>query len=198
MSDDGAEPERAFRIRLCLLAGAVLYGDLISKGLAQAWLVPAPSWAVLPELDLRLHFINDAFSWFSDGGALLFLAVSVVYGGYVISILRPGERLSGVGFALMFGGILGNLYERVIFGYVTAFISVHWQQWHCPILNVAYVAMLCGLALALLHYLRALALYLRGRLAPLAAGAGDGPASVSKWRSARRRSARAVGATAPK
>ena len=40
MSDDGAEPERAFRIRLFLLAGAVLCGDLISKGLAQAWLVP--------------------------------------------------------------------------------------------------------------------------------------------------------------
>ena len=198
MSDDGAEPERAFRIRLCLLAGAVLYGDLISKGLAQAWLVPAPSWAVLPELDLRLHFINDATSRFSDGGALLLLAVLAVSGGYVISSLRPGDRLHGVDLALMFGGILGNLYERVIFGYVTAVIFVHWQQWHFPIFNVAYVAGLCGMALFLFDYLRALALYLRGRLAPLAAGAGDGPASVSKWRSARRRSARAVGTTAPK
>ena len=195
MSDDGTAPERAFRIRFFLLAGAVLYGDLISKGLARAWLVPAPSWAVLPELDLRLHFINDA------AGSRRWGAAAFGRGRRVrrlrSSSLRPGDRLHGVGFALMFGG-LGNLYERVIFGYVTAFISVHWQQWHFLIPNVAGVAGLCGAALLLFHYLRALALYLRGRLAPLAAGAGDGPASVSKWRSARRRSARAVGATAPK
>ena len=194
MSDDGAEPERAFRIRFFLLAGAVLYGDLISKGLAQAWLVPAPSWAVLPELDLRLHFINDAFSL---RGLLERLAVVALF-GYLISSLRLGDRLLGVGLALVLGGDLGNLYERVIFGYETAVISVHWQQWHFPIPNVASVAILCGAALALFHYLRALALYLRGRLAPLAPGTVACPASVSKWRSARRRSARAVGTTAPK
>ena len=75
-----------------------------------------------------VHFING-FSLLGD--------VADRVRRLVISSLRPGDRLHGVGFALMFGGILGNLYERVIFGYVTAFISVHWQQWHFPIPNVA-------------------------------------------------------------
>ena len=196
MSDDGTEPERAFRIRLCLLAGAVLYGDLISKGLAQAWLVPAPSWAVLPELDLRLHFFNDAQPVQRRWGAAAFgrarrvrrlpdlepaAGRSAPRSRLCPNARRPRQPLRAGDFRLCHGF------------YLRALATVALPHIQCRRCRGPLRGGIVSVSLS-----PSTGTVFRGRLAPLAAGAGDGSASVSKWRSARRRSARAVGTTALK
>ena len=155
MFDRVDTPERRFRSQLLLLAGFVLCGDLLSKTFAQAWLMPHPL-QLLPVLDLRLQFNSGAaFSLFSDSGQLGRIMLSLISLLLVFVItamilrLAQHQRFYGVGLALVLGGGLGNLYERVIFGYVTDFVSVHWQHWYFPTFNVADTAISCGVALVL-------------------------------------------------
>ncbi len=155
MFDRGGTPEQVFRTWLLLLAGFVLVCDLISKNLAQIWLMPHPL-QLLPVLDLRLQFNSGAaFSLFSDNGMAGRIALSLVslllVAVITAMILRLSQRQKfyGVGLALVLGGGLGNLYERVIFGYVTDFVSVHWQHWYFPTFNTADAAISCGAALVL-------------------------------------------------
>ena len=59
--------------------------------------------------------------------------------------------MEAIALALILGGALGNLYDRVIHGKVTDFILVHWQQsWFFPAFNIADSAITVGAALLLL------------------------------------------------
>jgi signal peptidase II len=74
--------------------------------------------------------------------------------------LRPGlRRLPGgqavlAGLALVLGGALGNLVDRLRLGYVVDFISVHYRDWYFPTFNIADSAISVGAALLILDSLR--------------------------------------------
>ncbi len=158
MSDTDAvtSPERALRLRIFVLAGIVVCVDLLSKNLAQEWLTFRVPMQVLSVLDLRLQFnAGAAFSLFHDSGAtgrIILSCLSLLLIAVIVRMmlsLQPGQWLYGAGLALVCGGGFGNLYERVMFGYVTDFISVHWQRWYFPTFNVADSAISCGAVLVL-------------------------------------------------
>jgi signal peptidase II len=59
--------------------------------------------------------------------------------------LKPNETWLAVALALVLGGALGNLVDRVLFGHVIDFILVHWQnRWHFPAFNLADSAITVG------------------------------------------------------
>ncbi len=64
------------------------------------------------------------------------------------------EWLTGLALALIIGGALGNLADRVQLGYVIDFVDVHYGAWHWPAFNVADSAISCGVALLLLDAVR--------------------------------------------
>jgi signal peptidase II len=66
-----------------------------------------------------------------------------------------GQALLAAGLALVLGGALGNLVDRLRLGYVVDFISVHYRDWYFPTFNVADAAISVGAALILLDSLRA-------------------------------------------
>lgn len=112
---------------------------------------------LLPVLNLTLAFNKGAaFSFLADGGgwqrwflAGLALVISVAI---VIWLARAAvtERLLGAGLALVLGGAIGNLWDRLAYGHVVDFIDFHWQQWHFPAFNVADSAITVGAALLIL------------------------------------------------
>ena len=67
--------------------------------------------------------------------------------------LRAGQRLLPLGLALVLGGALGNLVDRLWLGYVVDFISVHYREYYFPTFNVADAAISCGAALVVLDSL---------------------------------------------
>jgi signal peptidase II len=105
------------------------------------------------------HNYGAAFSFLSNAGGWqrwLFTAlsatVSVVLIVWVLRLPRRQWR-TGLALALVIGGALGNLADRVQLGYVIDFIDVHYLDWHFPAFNLADSAITCGVALLLLDAL---------------------------------------------
>ena len=98
-----------------------------------------------------------AFSLLADAAGWqrwLFAAIAVVVSVVLcvwLSRLDRSKRLEAVALALILGGALGNLYDRVVLGHVIDFILVHWQQdWFFPAFNIADSAISVGAACLIL------------------------------------------------
>lgn len=139
------------------LSALIVLLDQLSKYLASNSLDYALPRPVFAWFNLTLHH-NDgaAFSFLSNAGgwqrwffAALAIAVSA---GLVwwMRELRRGQVMLGLGLALVLGGALGNLVDRILLGYVVDFISVHYQGWYFPTFNIADSAISVGAALIVL------------------------------------------------
>lgn len=144
-----------------LVSGAVVWADMVTKQWASEVLVLYRPRELFPWLSMTLaHNYGAAFSFLSDAGGWqrwLFTALAaLVSTGLIIWVLRLPRRewLTGLALALVIGGALGNLADRVQLGYVVDFIDVHYGNWHWPAFNVADSAISCGVALLLLDALR--------------------------------------------
>jgi signal peptidase II len=146
-----------YAARWYLLALVVIVLDQYTKGLASSLLeygrpVPVFSWF---NLTLQ-HNTGAAFSFLSDAGGwqrYFFSAVAVIISlALVIWLYRlPREQwLLSLSLALIVGGALGNLWDRVELGYVVDFISVHYERHFFPAFNVADSAITVGAACMLL------------------------------------------------
>jgi signal peptidase II len=116
---------------------------------------------LLPMLELmRLHNEGVAFSFF-DGGPdwqrwafiALGLSVSVAILIWLKRLPGRGQHLLAAGLALVLGGALGNVIDRVLWGHVVDFIRVHYQEWYFPAFNVADSAITVGAILFILDNL---------------------------------------------
>ena len=100
--------------------------------------------------------IFTAFSFLSQAGGWqrwLFTVLAVVVTGVLIVWLlrlKPAEKLIAAGLALIIGGAIGNLSDRIRHGYVVDFIDVYYRDWHWPAFNLADSAITCGVILLLL------------------------------------------------
>ena len=105
------------------------------------------------------HNYGAAFSILSDAGGwqrgffiVLASLVSVILLVWLLRLPRKDWR-TGLGIALVLGGAIGNLIDRVQLGYVVDFIDVHIGGWHYPAFNVADSAISCGVILLLVDAL---------------------------------------------
>jgi signal peptidase II len=90
-------------------------------------------------------------SWLFAGVSLLALLAIAVYAWR----LPAASRLPRLGLALIIGGALGNLIDRVRLGYVIDFVDVYWRSHHWPAFNAADSAITIGVSLLILDMLRA-------------------------------------------
>jgi len=149
------------------LSVVVLVLDQASKWLVLATLQPYQVIELLPHLNLTLMFnTGAAFSLLSDAGgwqrwlfAAFALAVTLVLVLWLLR-LRPGEGWLAAGLALIIGGAVGNLIDRMLLGHVVDFIQVYlpfiplalFNPW--PSFNVADSAISVGVVLLIIESLR--------------------------------------------
>ena len=141
------------------IALAELALDQASKYIISTSLAFNESWNPIPELYpyIRLtHWRNSgaAFGIFPNlGGAFLIVAVAATLGiiYYARSLNSDSPLLLRVSLGLMLGGALGNLIDRVRFGYVVDFVNLGW--W--PVFNFADSAVVIGVLLLAWHLSRA-------------------------------------------
>lgn len=141
---------------LCLSLLAIVL-DHLTKWLATHYLEYATPVPVLPFLNWTLlHNYGAAFSFLSDAGGWqrylftgLAMAVSVML---LIWLIRLPKHLMVLpaALALILGGAVGNLIDRVVLGYVVDFVHVFYQNYHFPAFNIADSAITLGTILLLI------------------------------------------------
>ncbi|MCW0923460.1 signal peptidase II [Pseudomonas sp. RG1] len=102
------------------------------------------SWTLAYNTGAAFSFLADSSGWQRWLFALIAIVVSAVL---VVWLKRLGRNDTwlAVALALVLGGALGNLYDRVALGHVIDFILVHWQnRWYFPAFNIADSAITVG------------------------------------------------------
>ena len=138
----------------------VIAFDQATKFLATRFLELYERVVVLPVLDFTLlHNTGAAFSFLADAGGWqrwFFLAIGFAASAFILYLLaRHGsQKLFGLSLALILGGAIGNLIDRLVLGKVVDFLLAHWQErWFFPAFNVADAAITVGAVLLVLDEL---------------------------------------------
>jgi signal peptidase II len=142
------------------LAGFVIALDQASK----AWIVATfglgESVALTSFFNVVFVFNRGAsFSFLADAGGWqrwLFTGLALLVSVWLFDMLRQHarEKLLPSGLAMVLGGALGNVIDRIRFGAVVDFLDFHAAGWHFPAFNVADSAITIGVALILWHQFR--------------------------------------------
>ena len=107
---------------------------------------------------IRWHNSGAAFS-FLNGAAgwqrWFFTGIGVLAAGVIVWLLRShsAQKLFSFALACILGGALGNVIDRLLYGYVVDFLDFHWHGWHFPAFNVADSAISLGAACLILDEL---------------------------------------------
>lgn len=153
----GVSPRLTFR--WLALAGLVVVLDQATKSWVLAVFHHGESLVVTPFFNLTLLFNTGAsFSFLADAGGwqrwffiVLALAVSV----WLVLLLRQhaGERAMAASLALILGGAVGNVIDRIRLGAVTDFLHFHWHEHYFPAFNVADSCITVGVILMIWYEL---------------------------------------------
>jgi signal peptidase II len=143
-----------------LASCAIVLADQVTKWMVLARLVAWERVEITPFFNLVLVFNKGAaFSFLAGAGGWqtpLLVAFALV-AAIVVSVLllrAPGRRAFSTGLALILGGALGNVIDRLRFGHVVDFLDLHAGGWHWPAFNVADSAITVGAALLILDGFR--------------------------------------------
>ncbi|GEM_PF-84560 len=145
-----------------LLLAAVLCLDILTKMLVVSELAaPRTGWPghhvpsrivqLIPDC-LALQYAENtgaAFSMFRRHPGILSIVNAIIASAICVwYLLTPlGHKITRFSLALILGGALGNLTDRVMRGYVVDFIDAYWRQWHWPTFNVADSSIFIGVGL---------------------------------------------------
>lgn len=135
-------------LTLCLIAVTAV-GDQVTKALALSLLNACIALPILPGFNLTLGF-NEGVSFGMLSGVMAGkpLVMTGITGvltlGLAVMAFRSRHPLEGAGFALMVGGSLGNVIDRLRQGAVTDFLDLYWRGWHWPTFNLADTSIFLG------------------------------------------------------
>ena len=135
--------------------------DQVTKSIAIDNLVLFQPVPLFPGFNFTLmHNKGAAFSFLSDqsGWQRWFFTVVAIVVSIAIVIwmkrLPADHRLTAVSLALILGGAVGNVWDRIVLGYVIDFIDVYYAEYHWPAFNVADSAIFVGACLLIIDSLR--------------------------------------------
>ena len=107
---------------------------------------------------VRVHNTGAAFSFLADASGWqrwFFTGIGVAAVGVIVWMLKahPGQKLFSFALACILGGAVGNVIDRVRYGYVVDFLDFYWGTWHFPAFNIADSAISIGAACLILDEL---------------------------------------------
>lgn len=139
----------------------VIVFDQASKFIASGMLILHDPVAVLPFFNLTLmHNTGAAFSFLAgaSGWQRWFFTVLAVIVSVVLAVwlrrLQPQEKWMAAALALVLGGAVGNLIDRVMYGYVVDFIQLYYKDWYYPAFNIADSGITVGAVMLVIDALR--------------------------------------------
>lgn len=154
------EPRRAPWAMWLVLALGVFVFDQFTKVLILGHYQLGDSTRVTSFFNVvRAHNTGAAFSFLAAASGWqrwFFVAIGVGAALFIVWLLRKhaGQRLFSFALACILGGAIGNVFDRLVHGYVVDFIQVHWHRtWYFPAFNIADSAITIGAACLVLDEL---------------------------------------------
>lgn len=146
----------------CSIFVLVLLADLLTKGLIIPNLIPnvGDRVGIIPKLISFIYVKNYGAAWGILGGRNIFLIVmSIVILAlfitfYVLRVKKVRNNSScllGISVGLIAGGCIGNLFDRLVFGYVRDFINFDFMNF--PVFNFADIALTFGVIIMVIYFL---------------------------------------------
>ncbi len=139
------------------VAALVIVLDQLSKYWISSSFSYGESLHVLDVFNLVLaHNTGAAFSFLSEAGGVqrwLFSIIAIVASAWIIWLLRKHQHqlLFATALSMILGGALGNLIDRIAYGYVVDFLDFHWNEHHFAAFNLADSAITCGAFLLIIE-----------------------------------------------
>ena len=137
------------------LALIILMADQFTKVLILGYYALGDSTPVTSFFNIvRVHNTGAAFSFLANAGGWqhwLFVGIGVVATLFILWMLKShsGQKLFSFALACILGGAVGNVIDRLMYGYVVDFLDFHWRGSHFPAFNIADSAITIG-AIALI------------------------------------------------
>ena len=143
------------------LTGLVIVLDQASKWIMVSWLSLHETVAIIPFFNLTMaHNTGAAFSFLAQAGGWqrwFFVGLTSVI-SIVLFIwlkkLKTDAKLEAISISLILGGAIGNVIDRIYFGYVIDFLDVYYGTYHWPAFNVADSAIVIGAGLLIFDSFR--------------------------------------------
>ena len=141
------------------LSLAILIADQFTKVLILGYYQLGDSTYVTGFFNVvRAHNTGAAFSFLAGASGWqrwFFTAIGIAAAVFIIWMLRShaGQRLFSFALACILGGAIGNVVDRLLYGYVVDFVQLHWRGWYFPAFNVADAAITVGAACLILDEL---------------------------------------------
>ena len=140
-----------------LLSLLLFVVDFATKAIVVANMKLYQSIEILPVFNFTyMHNYGAAFSFLSDAGGWqrwFFSGVAILISlllTYWLKKLPAKNWVLCCAYAMVIGGAIGNLVDRLVHGYVVDFLHIYYQDWHYPAFNIADMAIVCGAGLLLL------------------------------------------------
>lgn len=160
MSDNARQQaSRTGAIRWLWLSAFIVAADQATKAIITFSFELYDRVQLLPVFAItRVHNTGAAFSFLASAGGwqrwffiVIAVAVTVLVCVWLRRMPRRGQGLLAASLALIVGGAVGNVIDRVLRGYVVDFLSVHWDRWYFPAFNVADAAITVGAVILLIE-----------------------------------------------
>ena len=145
-------------LRWIWLSIVIIALDQLTKFLIEPWLTGQPAFVVIPGFANLVLVYNTgaAFSLLSSASGWqrwLFTGLAVVISALIVYWLRKTPRAewtTALALAMILGGAVGNLIDRLRFGHVIDFVDLYYGGWHWPAFNVADASISVGAAVFIL------------------------------------------------
>lgn len=142
------------------LALIIMLADQFTKTLVVGYYQLGDSTRLTSFFNLvRAHNTGAAFSFLAGAGGWqrwFFTTIGIVAAVVITWLLRThsGQKLFAFALACILGGAIGNVIDRVMYGYVVDFLDFYYGSWHFPAFNVADSAISLGAACLIWDELR--------------------------------------------
>lgn len=134
---------RAALLRWLGLALLIVLADQLSKLLIVGYFAPGDGQRVTHFFNLvRVHNSGAAFSFLAGASGWqrwFFTGLGIAAAIFILSLLKlhPGQKLFSFSLSCILGGALGNVIDRLLYGYVIDFLQFHWS-WLAPVFTLGY------------------------------------------------------------
>lgn len=143
------------------LSAVVIVLDQLTKRLVDTSMQLYQSIELMPSFQLTyMRNQGAAFSFLSSAGGWqrwFFIGLALLASVFIcfwLQRLARTQRWEAVAWALVLGGALGNLIDRILYGYVIDFLDVYYGDWHWPAFNIADSAITLGVVMLLFDSFR--------------------------------------------